>query len=342
MKMLRGVVAGKFVPPHLGHSHLISSARAQCGQLTVLVCDRPEYRIPARIRIGWLRQIHPDVTFIAIKDTLDDNDSAGWAANTIKVLGYRPDVVFSSEDYGPRYAKHLRCKHIAINPPRTAVPISGTQVRENPWANWQYLHPVVRAYFAKRICVVGSESTGTTTLARALAKQYDTQWVPEYGRDYTVQNFGRLEREGWNTNDFVRIARTQNTHEDALAQKANKLLICDTDSFATSIWHERYMGTRSYDTEKHAFGRRYDLYLLTDVHIPFEQDGIRDGEHFRQWMHKRIQDKLRFWGKPYVIVSGTPTERLEQSTKCIDLLMNDKTTALPGLVRDTWHPEGGF
>ena len=340
--MKRGIIAGKFVPPHLGHSYLIQEAEKQCDQLTVLICDRPEYPIPVRLRKRWLKHMHPAVTFVVIKDTLDDDDSKAWAANTLQVLGYKPDVVFSSEAYGPGYARYLGAAHVMIDQPRTHVPISGTKVREDPWANWQYLHPVVRAYFTRRICLVGSESSGTTTLTKALAKHYHTNWVAEYGRDYTINQQARLNRESWHTSDFVAIAKQQNQNEDAAAAVSNKLLFCDTDAFATSIWYERYIGTRSYEVEALAAGRPYALYLLTDTNIPWEDDGTRDGKHYRQWMQQRFATKLRFWSKPYVLITGSPEERLRQSTAIIDQLVANEAVQLPGLTRNAWHAEGGF
>jgi nicotinamide riboside kinase len=45
----------------------------------------------------------------------------------------------------------------------------------------------------------------------------------------------------WCTEDFLHIAAVQNANENAQARLCNRILLCDTDSFATSIWHERYM-----------------------------------------------------------------------------------------------------
>jgi HTH-type transcriptional repressor of NAD biosynthesis genes len=340
--MERGLVVGKFLPPHLGHKYLIESAASQCDQLTVMVCDRPEYGIPINVRTGWLSAIHPEVEVISIRDTLDDNDSRGWAAATIARLGYRPDVVFSSENYGPGYAGHMGSRHVMVDKARHTVPISGTEVRADPWAAWQYLHEIVRAYFVRRVCVVGAESSGTTTLTKALAEHYHTTWVPEYGRTYTIEQQARLAREGWKTDDFVQIACEQNRQEDEAARAANKLLFCDTDSFATSIWHERYMKRRSPEVEAVAAGRKYALYLLTDTHIPFEDDGTRDGKAYREWMQDRFEEKLRFWSKPYVMIKGTPEERLQQAVGLIDQIIENRAITLPGLQRNNWQPTADF
>lgn len=340
--MVRGVTVGKFLPLHRGHEYLINTAAKRCDQLSVIVCDRPEYPIPLARRLQWLTRIHPGVRVVPVRDSLDDDDSAGWAKATIAALGFVPDIAFTSEDYGRRWAQHMGCRHQLIDKPRRHVPISGTAIRNDPWGNWQYLHPLVRAYFAKRICVVGSESSGTTTLSRALAAHYRTPWVAEYGRQYTEEQQSRIEKEGWRTDDFVAIATEQNRLEDEAAARADKLLICDTDSFATTIWHERYMGGRSHEVEALAAGRRYELYLLTDCHIPFEQDGTRDGEAYREWMQQRFEAKLCFWGKPYVLLTGNHESRLRSAIGLIDSLLDDTAVQLPGLRRNRWRPEGGF
>jgi NadR type nicotinamide-nucleotide adenylyltransferase len=65
---------------------------------------------------------------------------------------------------------------------RAAVPVSGTLIRSDPLAYLEFLEPCVRAYFVRRVVLIGAESTGKTTLAQQLAERFNTTWVPEYGR----------------------------------------------------------------------------------------------------------------------------------------------------------------
>ena len=315
----RGLVIGKFFPPHRGHKYLIETARAQCDELTVIVCWRKSQDISGILRAQWIQQIHPDVHVKLLDDDrLMDDDSEGWARNTLEVLGYVPDAVFTSEAYGDPYAAFIGAVHVLVDRDRTHVPISATEVRKDPARHSAFLEPCVRAYYARRICVIGAESTGTTTLARELAKHYRTVWVPEYGRFYSEGKlFGDANAE-WRSEEFVAIALAQAQLEDTLAQAANGLVICDTDPFATGVWHERYMGQRSAAVEQIASRRSYDLYLLTGDEIPFEQDGMRDGEHIRHDMHRRFVERLAEDGKPYVLVTGSREERLAQAIAAIE------------------------
>jgi NadR type nicotinamide-nucleotide adenylyltransferase len=319
----RGIVIGKFYPPHRGHKYLIDTARANVDELTVMICRRPWEQPPAELRAEWLREIHPDTTVMLVEDTVPDDDSQGWAEYTIQLLGYAPDVVFTSEDYGERYAYYLGCQHVQVDKARMVVPCSGTAVRADPLGCWDFIEPCVRAYYAKRICVIGAESTGTTTMAQALAEHYQTAWVPEYGRAYCEQKVQRgQDMSVWTSEEFTHIAAEQCRQENEAARTANRLLICDTDAFATSIWHRRYLERISPEVEAIAANRRYDIYLLTDVNIPFVQDGTRDGEHIRHWMHKLFEAELKARGKPYALLSGLHEQRLARAIELIEPLLN--------------------
>jgi HTH-type transcriptional regulator, transcriptional repressor of NAD biosynthesis genes len=322
--MMCGLVIGKFYPPHRGHKFLIETALDQVEELDVLVCSRPGQTISGELRRQWLQEIHPSAKVREIEDPGEDDNSEFWAQYTLRILGRAPDAVFTSEDYGEAYAKFLGCRHVAVDRQRKRFAVSGNAVRQAPLRYWEYLEPCVRAYFAKRVSVVGAESTGTTTLAHELAEHYRTVWVPEYGREYceNLQVAGvDLWNYQWRTEEFVEIAHRQQELEDGLARDANRVLICDTDVLSTGVWHERYMGTRSTDVEAIGASRLHDLYLLTDCEIPFVQDGLRDGESIRRWMTGRFEEVLRQQKVLWAKVRGSREDRLKAAILEVDKLM---------------------
>ena len=318
----RGLIVGKFYPPHRGHRFLIETACSQVDHLTVFVCSKPEQIPTAELRAAWLREIHPNVEFRVVADELNADDSAGWARFCRSCLGYTPEVVFTSEDYGDRFAYFLGCRHVQVDRARRTVSVSATHVRANPWLAWDFLDPPVRGYYALRVCIVGAESTGKTTLAAALAKELGTTWVPEYGRELSETKLAALGRYEWRSEEFVEIAQTQCEREDEAARDAIRVLICDTDAFATSVWHERYIGSRSPEVERiAATHRRPDLYLLSDINIPFVQDGTRDGEQIRNWMHGRFIERLTADGRRFLPLRGNLSLQLEQAKRAVAELM---------------------
>jgi HTH-type transcriptional repressor of NAD biosynthesis genes len=315
-----GLVVGKFYPPHHGHDFLIDTAAKKSEKLDVIVIARPDESIPGELRAKWVAKNHPNANVILRPDTLTLGGSDRWADQTISWLGRAPDVVFSSEDYGQAYARFMGSRHYLVDRARSIVPMSGTKVRNNPLENLEFLEPNVRSYFVKRVCILGAESTGTTTISKALAKHYDTVWVPEFGRDYSEVKLARGEHD-WQSWEFELIAREQQAAEDAAAGVANKVLICDTNAFATEIWHERYMGEMSGEVAKIGEASKADLYIVTGDEIPFVQDGLRDGENIRHAMHRRFIDELRNRQLPFVVLRGSKEERLVEAENYIDSML---------------------
>ena len=328
MKQGLGLVIGKFYPPHRGHKLLIDTATQQSERIVVIVCAKPADSIPGELRGRWLREIHPNAEVMVIDDRYDENDSRIWAENTVRWLGHAPDAVFTSEEYGDRYAALMGSKHISVDRSRERARISGTIVRKDPFANWDYLEAPVRGWYDKRICVLGAESTGTTTLAKALADQLGTVWVEEYGREYSVRKLAKNDVV-WRTDEFVHIAEEQTRLEDTAAREANRVLVCDTNAFATTLWHRRYVGTSSPQVEEIAGKGRCDLYLLTGDEIPVVQDGLRDGEHIRQEMQTWFEQALAKQPVRWKVLRGSLEERLREGQRLIGELFKDSA----------WHPK---
>jgi HTH-type transcriptional regulator, transcriptional repressor of NAD biosynthesis genes len=332
--MTTGFVVGKFYPPHRGHQQLIDTARRQVDRLIVMIAHHPSQQIPGEQRAAWLRERHPDCEILLVADELED-DSAQWAAFTVAALGAAPDVVFSSEDYGPRFAALMGSRHVMVDRPRATVPISGTAIRRAPLAHLDQLEPCVRAWYVRRVVVIGAESTGKTTLTLALAAHYHAPAVLEYGREHWERKLaGRTMAEtsapSWSSEEFVHIAQEQQRREDEAARRAELVLFCDTNAFATGTWHERYYQTRDPRVDAIGAADRVHLYLLTAPDVPFVQDGFRDGEHVRPWMHERFaaqliddrDDQPRRPDRPAVVLIdgpyGADDQRLAKAIAAVD------------------------
>ena len=316
-----GLTVGKFYPFHLGHDHLIRTAKGQVDHLVVLVGYKPEQQIPGSVRAGWIRSLHPDVEVLEVLEDIPEAPEP-WARRALEVLGgRRPDLVFTSEPYGEPWAELMGARHCAVDVERSAWPVSGTRLRRDLGGLWHLLTPPARAWLARRVCVIGVESSGTTTLAQELAAHYRTVWVPEYGRWYWEGRRHSPDSDRWDSAEFVRIARGQAAWEDDLAQRANRVVICDTDPLATHVWHRRYLGFYSAEVERIAEQRNPDLYLLTEPDFGFVQDGTREGEHIRLEMHEWMIEVLRSKNRQFVTLGGPPAERLAAAVRRIDPLL---------------------
>lgn len=322
--MTLGFIVGKFYPPHRGHKHLIDTARRQVDRLIVMIAHHPSQTIPGELRQAWLEEIQPDCEIHLVPDNLEDNNSQ-WAEFTLRYLGRPPDVVFTSEDYGPEYAQLMGARHVMVDRARAEVPISGTLIRSTPLKYLDFLEPCVRAYFVRRVVLIGAESTGKTTLAQKLAERFSTTWVPEYGREHWEKKVAGISMSdplpSWNHEEFVHIAAEQQARENRLARQANRVLICDTNAFATGTWHERYYQSRDQRVDAIGAVDKVDLYLLTAPDVAFVQDGFRDGEKIRDWMHDAFRTQLVNGSTPWRLIAGSYAARFEAAEAAVAALM---------------------
>jgi NadR type nicotinamide-nucleotide adenylyltransferase len=184
-----------------------------------------------------------------------------------------------------------------------------------------------------RIVLTGSESTGKTELARALAAHYRTAWSAEYVRDYMDAKGGALD-----AHDVEPIARGQIAREDALEEGLSvvgyqlsttdnrqpvppSFVILDTDLLSTVIYACHYYGSCPAWIERAAHERLGDLYLLLDVDAPWTPDPQRDRGERREEMHALFRDALEAAGARVVVIGGGWEERRLRAIEAIDAFL---------------------
>jgi NadR type nicotinamide-nucleotide adenylyltransferase len=170
----------------------------------------------------------------------------------------------------------------------------------------------------KRVCILGAESTGKTTLAAALAERFGTVWNPEYGRPYT--QIGRPLDAPWTSWEFTHIARLQCWYEDFFAGLARRVLFTDTDAFTTALFHEVYLGSPATGFAE-LLRRPYDLFVVCGLDAPWRHDGVREFETQRQWMHERYVRRAQESGAPWLLAEGPPERRVEATAEAVERLL---------------------
>lgn len=170
-----------------------------------------------------------------------------------------------------------------------------------------------------KIALFGPESTGKTTLAKQLAEYYETEWVPEFARDYL--------QEKWEENqhicvadDMMPIAYGQTALENEKLSKANKYLFCDTNLMVTKVFSEMYYGFCDPLLNEAALKHEYDLFFLTDIDVPWEKDDIRDSPNGRESVFSVFKQTLIDTKKPFITLSGDKETRLAKAVAIIDNL----------------------
>ena len=335
-----GLVVGKFSPLHLGHELVIHTACDQCAEVIVISYSKPEFACcPADVRKRWLENRFPDVTCLVLDATKLDaiccdkgitkplmipaNDAPdhehrifiAWVCQNI--LKKMVDAVFTSEDYGDGFAVVLSdyftnyagtaCSvtHVSVDRNRKTVPVSETMIRAD-WDNYQaYLSPGVSMQRVKRICFLGGESTGKSTLADSLSKTFNTTMVAEYGRDRWCEKNGQLAYH-----DMLEIAQEQVLRENAALITANRWLFCDTSPLTTLFYSQHLFGRADPQLIQLA-QRTYDYIFLCEPDFEFVQDGTRMNTDFRLKQHHWYRNELDKRNIPFTSLAGSLTSRMD-------------------------------
>lgn len=322
----RGLVLGKFMPPHAGHMVLCETARALVDELTILVCWLPDDPIAGKRRLAWMRECFPDCRVIghgAVVPQYPEDDPDFWQiwrAIVREACPDGPDMVFAGEDYGLTLAEQVGAKFVPVLrgewlAPMLANGLSASAVRADPLGLWGALPAPVRRDMALRVCLHGAESTGKSTLATRLARHYGTVFVPEYGRDYCEIHGTHLT-----SGDLLHIGQVQHAMINAAASQAHGVLFTDTDALMTAAWHEMLFDSVPSPLLGHP---RADLYLLLEADVAWIDDGTRFfGEDDQRSRFAAIsRDMLQRAGCSWISISGSWAEREAAAIAAIDALL---------------------
>jgi NadR type nicotinamide-nucleotide adenylyltransferase len=167
-----------------------------------------------------------------------------------------------------------------------------------------------------KIAITGPESTGKSTLAAQLAHHYQAPWVPEYARTYLEQ----LNRP-YEAHDLEQIAQGQQELWAAQAALDPALLILDTELLVLKIWSEHAYGTSAPSILEGLQKQAVDLYLLLNVDLPWEPDPQREHPHLRQFFYDWYKRELEGLGVPYVEISGSEEQRVQNAIQAIDRII---------------------
>lgn len=325
--MSTGLVLGKFMPVHNGHLALINFALQNCDHLTVLLCHHPGEPITGQQRMAWLEEIfygRGNISLLSYeyssqeltdKSEADSMQAKKWA-NKIKTLVHKIDVFFSSEPYGDIVAAHLGAKHLLFDKARILVPVAASQIREKPFTHWSYLPAVVQPLFVKKVALLGSESTGKSTLTQRLAEHYQTAYVPEMAREVightnecTYQN-------------LIEIATLQAKEILAKTIVANKLLFSDTELTVTKSYAQFLFGKELQVPHWIEEANRFDLYLFLETDCSFVQDGTRLTEEERETLNESHKIQMKKSSINYKEINGDWDERFSEACRQIDAFIS--------------------
>lgn len=319
---MRAYVLMTALPPTKGHLNLIRYAQALAGNVVVVVCTQPGEPY-VNERIAALHQATyrmGSVTINHLHRPLPQDPNAApefWAmwAGFLDLYGIQAgDIVVASEPYGARVAEITKTKFFPFDIGRELYASRATNVRTDPLGNFNMVLPEFQPVLRKTVTLFGAESTGKTTLSKALAADVDGAWFFEYARPY-------LEAVG--------TTITPTTMHDiwqgqlALQEFARRytvdkpFIIQDTDLFSTVGYYELWDKHIPEGIEADALQTKSDLYLITQSDIPFEADPIRYGGDQRESTDQFWINLAERYDLNYHVVQGRSRYQRRSASKTI-------------------------
>jgi NadR type nicotinamide-nucleotide adenylyltransferase len=168
----------------------------------------------------------------------------------------------------------------------------------------------------RKIVIIGPESTGKSTLCSQLAEHFKTCWCPEFAREYLKETGGK-----YSFHDLLNIAHGQLELEDTmLTQAKNGFYFIDTDMYVMKVWCEVVFETCHTWILKQIALRKYDLFFLCDVDLPWVRDDLREYPdlEFRKKLFKMYRDLMITQKTKWAEISGTHAQRLQTAISIID------------------------
>lgn len=321
--MAKAFVFGKFLPFHKGHEAMINFALTKCDFLTVLACCSDKENIPATTRQKWIEKTFETHKKIEVKTfNYSENEfpntsvssqevSKIWSA---KFKEFFPDydLVITSEEYGNYVASYMGIEHIPFDIPKQLFPVSATAVRNDLFTNWEFLPDSVKPNFAFKVVILGTESTGKTTLSERLAQYFNCTSVTEIARDL-IENSNTFEFD-----DLHLVATEHAKRIDTAILGKSPLIIIDTDIHITKSY-ANFVFNKALEVENEIYNsNKADLYLYLNNDVKFVQDGTRLSESDRDLLDLSHRKILTQHNIDIVEITGDWEQRFEQAVTIIN------------------------
>ncbi|HBP98203.1 nicotinamide-nucleotide adenylyltransferase [Leuconostoc lactis] len=296
-----GVFFGTLAPMHVGHQAEIYKAAALNDGVVVIASgytgDRGDQMgLPVEKRFRYLREAFSDESDIKIDYINEDNMPQmpdGWdewtrtLVATVKrnIVNQDAKITFytGEPDYKVELEKRLpqtgQFKVSLMD--RTVLKISATEIRKDPIANWDYINRVFRRHFTKKVTVMGSASTGKSTLVRRLARTSNSPFSEEYAREY--QERSNVSDNELIVKDYIRLIQGQyDANSREINSPANNgLTIFDTDAMVTKVYADMWLDEADRAQLQPLFDNtiseeQIDLILVIPPVTPYVDDGFRN------------------------------------------------------------------
>lgn len=308
------------MPPTKGHLNLIEFANdlatGAFGRTKVLICTQPDepFAHERWLAVAGHFNRSQDVEVYHLHRTLEQNpDVPGFWETWDDIMheyGFEPgDLVVTSEPYGKILAGRLSGHFMPYDPQRELYYTKATDIRNDPAKYFKDIAPEFQPYLRQTVTIFGAESTGKTTLSKALSYEANGHWLFEWARPYLETAENVITKESMT--DIWHGQAAIQAHGQRMLDKP--WVIQDTDLFSTvGYWEfphwQDTLGPVPSGLIDDAIRLKSNLYLITKSNIPFEVDPLRYGGDHREGSDEYWIDVAQHYGLNYRIITENSSE----------------------------------
>ena len=321
--MTKAFVFGKFLPFHKGHEAMINFALSKCDLLTVLICCSDKENIFDIVRKSWIEKTFANQNNIEVKtlnyfeselpNTSETSEEVSrmWAEVFKRQL---PDysVLITSEEYGNFVAAFMNIQHIAFDIPKKLFPVSANAVRNDLFANWKFLPDSVKPNFAIKVVILGTESTGKTTLTEELSNHFSCSKVVEAAREIIANS------NSFSIDDLFLVASEHAKQIDKVVLGNSPLVIIDTDIHTTKSYSNFIFQKELVVSNEIYKSNKANLYLYLNNDVEYFQDGTRLSEAERNLLDISHRHVLTVHKVNIVEINGNWEQRFQKAVEKIN------------------------
>lgn len=327
--MSKAIILMTALVPTIGHEALIKFANIIADDTHVIVSGRTKEPVHIWDRVESIRN---SFLFLDVHEHWDDEAPQFpdpekvfdgpfwkyWADVVTSKVGtiFADDMIVASEEYGATMAEVLGCKYVPFDTERTLYRVTGTDVRQNMYWEWENILPDFRKRIRQTVTFFGAESCGKTTMTEYMSDYYGAPMVTEWARTY-------LEAVGkeLNLEKMARIVEGQYALQTVAADDPSTFFLFQDTDLLSTLGYYRIMG---WEPDEYIYTdieeTKSNLYIVMNDGIPFETDPLRYGGDVRQSNTQFWINILEEFDCNYYVVKSTDLQ--EQKAEIFEQLYN--------------------
>ncbi|CEA01468.1 Trifunctional NAD biosynthesis/regulator protein NadR [Jeotgalicoccus saudimassiliensis] len=342
-----GIYFGTFAPCHVGHFEQIVRAKRENRHAVVIISgydgDRGDsIGMNLEHRTRAMRQLlrnDSNVSILELNETDIPRYPTGWKPwlemlesliiQAIESLDFdvKSTAFYMGEnEYLEPLESYFTDKWPAVDIHMTMVDrkilgISGTEIRETPILNWDYVTRPFRRFFVQNVLVTGSPNSGKSMIIEDLARRYSTSFSVEYAEDYFDEH--QLKSPDLDAKDFhaIGIGQFELNRRHIHSNATRKVFFADTDVLYSKV-HNMLSGHDGKEYVNQIFEHYIHLQSWSLILI---MPPVPDASDYDKEFYRLLLSQLEHYGlmENAVILDDTYLHNYNRAHQLIDEILED-------------------